>query len=384
MSEVLYYDDGAIRSPKEKVLNMVLAMGGLHSLVHPGALVLIKPNFVAPFPHATTSFEVLEAVIQAVKQCNATPVLAESSGFEFSTQKTFELLGADEFADREQVPLINLDKGRFTKLRVAGGLLKNVEVAHLALEADVIISVPKLKRHNLTRITGSIKNLLGLVSRGSRRKIHAFGLERGIFELSRAIRIGLAIVDGTVVGSRAVFGDQKTARLIIGGMNSYAVDLFCCKCLEVDYREVGHLKTAVEKGLAQENTETIYLSPGSSEKRPVLVTPKEQPELKRGAYRLAYQATYLLDVLYSRFSKGNSLIPPVHFYFGMRPCLDESKCTGCGICAQVCPVNAIELPRKSISTKLCMPVRCMRCIPACPEHAIAMRGRDVPKGFKAS
>ena len=55
------------------------------------------------------------------------------------------------------------------------------------------------------------------------------------------------------------------------------------------------------------------------------------------------------------------------------------SCSGCTICAQVCPVDAIE-PRPYLKHEVidgkC--TRCGLCVPACPEHAIEVVPRGAP------
>jgi len=60
--------------------------------------------------------------------------------------------------------------------------------------------------------------------------------------------------------------------------------------------------------------------------------------------------------------------------------VDESKCTECGLCARLCPVDNVEmdgLPR--FLDRCCY---CMRCIAFCPTRAISARGYDY-RGYRA-
>ena len=236
MSKIFYIGSKTSLSEGEKVQKVLSALGGLQKFVRPDSLVLIKPNFVAPFSNATTSFEVLEAIIGEVKNCKGRPIIAESSGYEFDTETTFRVLGAYEFAKRNGVELVNLDKGNYSKIKLSSGFIKEIYVSELVQQADVLINVPKLKRHSLTNVTVGVKNLFGLISRESRRKFHAACLERGIFELAQVISSDLVIVDGSVIGSRAVYGNYEKLGMIVGGIDPFEVDMFCCNFLKADYK----------------------------------------------------------------------------------------------------------------------------------------------------
>jgi len=54
------------------------------------------------------------------------------------------------------------------------------------------------------------------------------------------------------------------------------------------------------------------------------------------------------------------------------PTVDEDKCTGCGICIDICPVNAISLQEDGIAIidkNTC--TNCRICVEKCPVNAIS-------------
>ena len=57
-------------------------------------------------------------------------------------------------------------------------------MARAAVHADLIINLPVLKGHSVTLMTGAVKNLFGVLSKPSRRRVHAVGLHRAIHALA--------------------------------------------------------------------------------------------------------------------------------------------------------------------------------------------------------
>ncbi|MFO8016121.1 MAG: 4Fe-4S binding protein [Candidatus Woesearchaeota archaeon] len=54
-----------------------------------------------------------------------------------------------------------------------------------------------------------------------------------------------------------------------------------------------------------------------------------------------------------------------------KPVIDKSKCTGCGTCVQVCPMEVFKLEKgKSKAVKPDECIGCGACEAQCPQEAI--------------
>ena len=344
---------------------LVDLLGGMEKFVQPGDRVFIKPNFVAPFQNAVTGYELLSALLSLVREAGGEPLLGESSGFEFNTAHTFKALGLDDFAAAHEVPLFNLDNKDFVQVSIEKGPVGALWISRPALEADVLFNLPRLKRHSLARVTVGMKNLFGLLRRDSRRALHARGIEAGIVALNRAIQPDLTIVDGLTTLSRAVYGHAEAAGVLVGSADLRALDPFCAGLLGMDFESVPHI---------------LHFAGSDPQYQVVGDTPPPRPRadshdsLFKKLYRMVFQGIYLIDSAYAALWPRHSLIPALHYWLGIRPAIKAQDCTECGDCAQVCPVDAIDVPGRRIIPGACMTLRCLRCVKACPENAIEVKG----------
>jgi len=57
-----------------------------------------------------------------------------------------------------------------------------------------------------------------------------------------------------------------------------------------------------------------------------------------------------------------------------KPYVDNKKCTGCGTCVEVCPVNVFVIKgKKSIVKQPEACIQCRACEVSCPEKAIEVK-----------
>jgi uncharacterized protein (DUF362 family) len=97
-------------------------------------------------------------------------------------------------------------------------------------EADVVVSMPKMKTHHWAGITLSLKNcfgcLPGRVYGWPKNELHWQGIERSILDIAGAVRPTYAIVDGIVgmEGDGPINGTPKAAGLLVIADDPVAAD----------------------------------------------------------------------------------------------------------------------------------------------------------------
>jgi ferredoxin len=60
------------------------------------------------------------------------------------------------------------------------------------------------------------------------------------------------------------------------------------------------------------------------------------------------------------------------------PWIDKNKCTGCGACIDVCPVNAIAMKEGKAEIDMDKCIRCGKCHDICPVNAVRHDSEKIP------
>ncbi|HID98264.1 MAG TPA: DUF362 domain-containing protein [Thermodesulfobacteriaceae bacterium] len=124
------------------------------------ARVLVKPNLVVPGNClATTHPEIVRGVCEYLLESGAIVTVGDSPAFG-TTRKVASTIGLETTLRGLPVKIITLGSPVPVVLpcRIRAGISRH------AMEADLIINIPKLKAHSQMRITCAVKNLFGCIS----------------------------------------------------------------------------------------------------------------------------------------------------------------------------------------------------------------------------
>ncbi len=166
-----------------------------------------------------------------------------------SCDETFERLGYVHAAQEAGVELVNLSRQDTIEIRLSG-IPFPVRIPELPLEPIYFISIANLKVHAYTRMTGILKNSLGLLSDADISSFHPY-LSALISGLHRLCPPDLCIIDGRIglEGNGPIIGCPVRLSALLLGNDALAVDEAACALMGFRPRDVPYLRqTAKDLG----------------------------------------------------------------------------------------------------------------------------------------
>ncbi|MBN2551173.1 MAG: DUF362 domain-containing protein, partial [Spirochaetales bacterium] len=348
-------------------------LGGLRSFVERGEGVLLKPNILAGCPPeraVTTHPSVLEATIQILREAGARITYGDSSGI-VKPQASARDSGLAAVAEKYRVEMGDFEHGRQTVLAGAWNGepdRRRVPIARAVVESDALFNLAKMKTHQLTRITGAVKNLFGCVPGLAKPALHvaypqAMDFSRLLARLHLRIRPRIHILDGILAmeGNGPRSGEPRRMNAIVMSRDPVAADAVFSRLIGLEPACVPTCLAGTEAGIGTYRVEEIEIV---GEAVGDLVQP-EFEVVRTGVVEKALLGYYP--------SIRNLLLP--------RPVIDPRRCRRCGICVRACP-----LPEKALEFDAGAPgsppeydyercIRCYCCQEMCPHQAI---GRKTP------
>lgn len=240
------YDAGII---EEAVSRQFDLLGGVESLASKGDKVLIKPNFIAPKPAQTaaqTDPAVIYAVAKLLKDAGAKPFIGDSPAWK-NTAACIKILDLEGPLKKLGVPFVQLDNPKRTRIDGA-----NLGISSVAIEADKIINLPKLKSHQQLGATFAVKNMFGCIC-GKEKAFRHFStggshesfckMLFGVYEFLAPV---VTIIDGVVAmeGMGPLSGQAKPLGFLVGSKDPIACEMVCCELVDLDPNELPIIRTA--------------------------------------------------------------------------------------------------------------------------------------------
>lgn len=365
------YDPGMVSAAIEKGIAL---LGGWERFVHKEEKLLLKPNLLnrAEVDKAVTTHpSVFEAVAKELRNNGYERVwYGDSPGHPGNVEKTAEVCGIKEMADRFHIPLADFSHGKTVEYK-RGNILRKYELCQGVLETDAIINLCKMKTHQLETITGAVKNLFGCVFGLNKGAAHAKypdaeSFAHMLIDLNLLLKPRLHIMDGVIAmeGNGPASGNPTKMGLILMSDDPVALDATFCRLVDLDPATVPTVYYGEVFGLGHWKEDDIELL-GIESLREYI-----KPEF---------------DVVREKVPRGKWAAFDKLKALARKPVIVDSRCIRCGACVAACPVEekAVFFPKsgKGPDGKAAeVPVydyqkciRCYCCQEMCPEKAIIVK-----------
>jgi uncharacterized protein (DUF362 family)/Pyruvate/2-oxoacid:ferredoxin oxidoreductase delta subunit len=336
---------------KPLIFEIMDALGG--NEIRQKSRVLIKPNLLAaaePGDAVISHFMLVKAVAEYVLEKGAVPLVSDSPALG-SFDKILKVSGI-----RDALAGLNVECREFREsLSIdVGPPFGVIELARDAVEAEMIISLPKLKTHAQMLLTLGVKNMFGCVVGFRKPEWHMkMGVNRDMFarllvRIYERLKPSVTILDGILAMEGEGPGKRGIPRrldLIIAGRNAFAIDAAVCRMFGLKPDMLPTLKAARELGVFD----------GIPEIEGTL------PEI--GNFKLPAASPLIFG---PRIMHGFA-----RRHFLKRPVCEQSVCLMCGKCWEFCPAGAIENnDGETLSFDYDRCIRCFCCMEVCPHGVV--------------
>ncbi len=347
---------------KTAILKSLELIGGIEKLVKPGDTVLLKVNAIAGFPPgraATTHPAVVGAMVEIVKEAGGIPWVGDSSGAYGFTAQSLRLSGIEKACEDFGGKLINFESTGTYHVKVNGKILNALNIAKPVIDCDVLVSMPKMKTHMLTKYTGAVKNFYGVIPGGGKAAIHRQApteesLSQAVVDIYSALKPELAVMDGIVgmEGDGATNGTPIASGVILSSTDCVALDAVASEVMGFSNRDILTTSIAHERGLGVGELDKIEVV-------------GEKINDVRMEFKKASRTYYKLPTFLGKFVFRNAEnMSKVE--------ISGEDCKRCKICLESCPVLAITLePAPFIDQKKC--IKCYCCHELCRNGAVKLK-----------
>jgi uncharacterized protein (DUF362 family) len=244
--------------PLEQTIRHGLLAVGLDPLALRGKRVLLKPNLVEPTracPQMTTHPAIVTATAEVFRRWDASVTVGEGPGHVRDTEMALVESGLDDALRSANLQFVDLNYDEIGKVANAGRTsnLKEIYFPRAVLEADLVVSLPKLKTHHWVGVTAAMKNLYGTlpgIKYGwPKNVLHYAGIPQTVVDINASLPRTIAVIDGIVCmeGDGPILGTAKPLGLLAIGTNLPALDATCARIMGINPERISYLNLAADR-----------------------------------------------------------------------------------------------------------------------------------------
>lgn len=236
----------------EKILDAALRLFSI-DVVH--KTVVLKPNLVDYLPGdaINTHPSLVLAAAGCFRRLGAKSVLvAEGPGHQRDTQLVLSQSGYADCLRSEKIRFVDLNRDELvrTRLRASHTDLKQLWLPRTVIEADFVVSMPKVKAHHWSGVTLSMKNMFGIVP-GTRygwpkNILHWAGIQQSILDICATVPVHFVIADGIVAmeGNGPLNGTPRHLCKIVLSNDPVTADATCARLMGFEPNRIPHIREA--------------------------------------------------------------------------------------------------------------------------------------------
>lgn len=320
--------------------------------------IILKPNFVMPRKYAVTNIELLKTICGFGENFGIKIKITETPGMEFEYSVVEKYLELKKLEKSFNNVYINLNPKNFKKIKINGDYLDYIYIIEDFLETPWI-NIFKIKTHVITKVSLSVKNIMGILGHDTRREMHIKGVNKCLIDVAQNIKPAYNLGESfpAMDANGPTFGRIRWLNIIVGGNDSIELDNFITKSImKLKSDEIAYLNLCSHYPVVRGDVDVIRK-----------ITPFIEPNVSK-VYVNMYNLMYVIDkIFYPIFGKHfNAWLYSLKF-FGTKPeviseenlIIDEEIC-------KICKFGAISFNnnRVSIDYKKC--ISCMDCVDKYP------------------
>jgi len=213
-----------------------------------GADVSLKVNLGWDLflPGAVTGPWVVEGVIQTIREHVGKIYVVESDQVVVDVEKALRQTRIDRVCERYGAEWVNMSDGEFRIVPMPDGMaFDEIRVPEILLRTE-LITIPAIKTHNKTTITGAIKNQWGCLPK-LRHNYHLV-LNEALADINKAVTPRFAVMDATVglEGNSPKSGEPRVVDRVLASGDFVAMDTVAAKIMGFDPAQMQHIQNCHE------------------------------------------------------------------------------------------------------------------------------------------